>query len=201
MNAKIAPDGSRAAYVLRNNLYVEDLRDHHVTKLTSSSSPDEINGTFDWVYEEELALRDGFRFSPDGTSIAYWQLNTRDVPDFFLVNDTDALYPRVIPIKYPKAGQKNAFCRIGVISAGVERTRWLDLPGDPTEHYIAAMEWAKETGKIIVQQLNRLQNTDRVMRADPLTGKAETILTEHDDAWIDSPDELRWFAAAGSFSG
>jgi dipeptidyl-peptidase-4 len=192
MHAKIAPDGSKTAYVLRNNLYVEDLRDHRVTKLTSSSSPDEINGTFDWVYEEELGLRDGFRFSPDGTSIAYWQLNTRDVPDFFLVNNTDALYPRVIPIKYPKVGQKNARCRVGVISARGGETRWLDLPGDPTEHYIASMEWVKDAGEIVVQQLNRLQNTDRVMRADLRTGKAETILTEHDDAWVDAPEELRW---------
>ena len=74
MHAKFAPDGLRVAYVRSNNIYVEDLRDHRITRLTSSTSPDEINGTFDWVYEEEFGLRDGFRWSPDGTLIAYWQL-------------------------------------------------------------------------------------------------------------------------------
>ena len=74
MHAKFAPDGLRVAYVRSNNIYVEDLRDHRITRLTSSTSPDEINGTFDWVYEEEFGLRDGFRWSPDGTMIAYWQL-------------------------------------------------------------------------------------------------------------------------------
>ena len=60
------PDGSRVAYVRANNIYVEDLRDRRITQLTNSSSADEINGTFDWVYEEEFGLRDGFRWSPDG---------------------------------------------------------------------------------------------------------------------------------------
>ncbi len=199
MHAKIAPDGQRAAYVLKNNIYVEDLRDHRVTRLTNSNSPDEINGTFDWVYEEELSLRDGFRWSPDSTSIAYWQLNTREEPEFLLLNNTDALYPRIIPFKYPKVGQKNARCRIGVISAQGGETRWLDLPGDPTEHYIASMEWAKQGGEIVVQQLNRLQTTDRVLRADVHAGRVATILTEHDDAWIDVSDETRWLNKGMAF--
>jgi dipeptidyl-peptidase-4 len=199
MHAKISPDGSKVAYVLRNNVYVEDLRDHRRTKLTHSTSADEINGTFDWVYEEELDLRDGFRFSPDSASVAYWQLNTREVPEFVMVNNTDALYPRIIPIKYPKVGQKNARCRIGVVSAQGGTTRWLELPGDSTEHYVASMEWGKQPGEIVLQQLNRLQSTDRLLRADLRTGKVETILTEHDDAWIDLPDELRWLHDGSEF--
>lgn len=200
MHAKIAPNGLKAAYVLKNNLYIEDLRDHRVIKLTNSFSPDEINGTFDWVYEEELSLRDGFRFSPDSSSIAYWQLITSDEPEFFLLNNTDALYPRLVPFKYPKVGQKNARCRIGVVSAQGGETRWLDFPGDPAEHYLASMEWPKETGEIVVQQLNRLQTVDRVMRANPHTGKVTTILTEHDDAWIDVLDESApWLGKGTAF--
>jgi len=195
MHAKISPDASKVAYVHRNNLYVEDLRDHRLIRLTGSSSPDEINGTFDWVYEEEFGLHDGFRWSPDGASIAYWQLNTRDVPEFVLVNNTDALYPRTIPIKYPKVGQKNARCRIGVISARGGETHWLDLPGDPTEHYVVSMEWGKQPGEIVLQQLNRLQNTDRLLRSELRTGKTETIVTDRDDAWIDLTDEPRWLRA------
>ena len=76
-----------------------------------------INGTFDWVYEEELDLRDGWRWSPDGQRIAYWQLNADGVRDFDLINDTDSLYSFVTPVQYPKAGETNSAARVGVVSA------------------------------------------------------------------------------------
>ena len=99
--------------------------DHRITKLTNSTSPDVINGTFDWVYEEEFGLRDGFRWSPDGKSIAYWQLDTTGVREFPLVNNTDSPYPRINPIKYPKVGETNAACRVGVVSG----RRWRNARG------------------------------------------------------------------------
>ncbi|MFI5459714.1 MAG: S9 family peptidase [Isosphaerales bacterium] len=192
MHAKFAPGGSQVAYVRANNLYVEDLREGRITRLTSSSSPEEINGTFDWVYEEEFGLRDGFRWSPDGRSIAYWQLNTEGVREFPLVNSTDSLYPRINPIKYPKVGEQNAACRVGVVSSRGGDTRWLDVAGDPRNHYIAFVEWAGNSQEVVLQQLNRLQDTVRVMLADVRTGKVKTILTEHDAAWVDLQDELPW---------
>ena len=67
MFAKFSPDGTRVGYVRENNLYVEDLATGRITQLTRDGSKRIINGTFDWVYEEELDLRDGWRWSPDGT--------------------------------------------------------------------------------------------------------------------------------------
>jgi len=200
MFAKLSPTGWQAAYVRENNIYVEDLFTGQITPLTNSTSADLINGTFDWVYEEELGLRDGFRFSPDGKSIAYWQLDSSGVRQFSMINDTDALYPRVIPLKYPKVGQRNSICRVGVVPVGGGATRWLDVPGDPRNHYIARMDWVEKSGRIVLQQLNRLQNTCRVMLADPRTGKVHSILTERDDAWIDVHDELRWIEGGKRFT-
>lgn len=96
MFAKFSPDGRRVAYVRANDLYVEELTSGTITRLTSDGSRTRINGTFDWVYEEEFDLRDGFRWSPDGTMIAYWQLDATGVRDFFLINNTDSLYSYVI---------------------------------------------------------------------------------------------------------
>ena len=93
MFAKFSPDATRVAYVRANDLYVERLADGAIAQLTSDGSPTTINGTSDWVYEEELGIRDGFRWSPDGRSIAYWQFDTTGVGVFSLINDTDALYP------------------------------------------------------------------------------------------------------------
>ena len=101
--------------------------------LTTDGSRTLINGTFDWVYEEELMnnYADGWRWSPDGESIAYWQLNADSVRNFNLINDTDSLYSRVIPVQYPKVGEANSAARIGIVPAAGGPTRWLDIAGDP----------------------------------------------------------------------
>ena len=127
-----------------------------------SKSPDEINGTFDWVYEEEFGLRDGFRWSPDGKSIAYWQLNTQGMREYPLVNTTDSLYPRITPVKYPKVGEQNAACRIGVVPAVGGQTYWLPLEGDPRENYVACLEWAG-LRRACLAAVQPLQNTVRVL--------------------------------------
>ena len=111
LHAKLSPDGSRAAYVRGNNLLVEDIRTGAtIRQLTRDGSPMIINGTSDWVYEEELGLRDGFEWSPDGRRIAYFQFDQSGVPEFALINYTDALYPAITKYPYPKAGQTNARC-------------------------------------------------------------------------------------------
>ena len=180
-----------------NNLYVEDLRDGRITPLTNSQSPDEINGTFDWVYEEEFGLRDGFRWSPDGKSIAYWQLDTQGVREYPLVNNTDSLYPRITPVKYPKVGEKNAACRVGVVPAAGGETCWLTLPGDPRDNYIAFMEWAGNSDRARSCSNSTGSRTPcRVIggiRRRTLGGtSAARSSTEHDDAWVDLQDELHW---------
>ena len=200
MFAKFSPTGHHVAYVRERNIYVEDLRERRIVQLTATDTPEVINGTFDWVYEEELGLRDGIRFSPDGKSIAYWQLDTSGVREFTMINNTDAFYPRLIPFKYPKTGEKNSACRVGVIGVDGGQTCWLEVPGDPRNHYIARMDWAAGSKEILLQQLNRLQNTNRVMLADARTGKVKTVLTERDDTWVNVHDELKWLADGNQFT-
>jgi dipeptidyl-peptidase-4 len=186
MFAKFSPDGERVGYVRENNIYVEQLSgDAKITKLTTDGSRYLVNGTFDWVYEEELFCRDGFRWSPDGKQIAYWQLNSEGVKEFKLINDTAELYPVITSFPYPKAGETNSAARVGVVSASGGQTLWFDIPGDPRNNYLARMEWAANSDEVIVQQLNRLQNTNIVMLGDVHTGKVRPILTEKDEAWVD----------------
>jgi len=198
--AKLSPAGRHAAYVRENNIYLEDLQSHEIEALTTSGSADRINGTFDWVYEEEFHLRDGFAWSPDGKSIAYWQINTEGVREFAMINNTAGLYPRVVRFKHPKAGQRNPACRVGVVDIGDAKTRWLNVPGNPRNHYIARMEWAAGPRQILLQQLNRLQNTNRVMLADARDGSARTILEERDEAWVEVHDELDWLSDGKRFT-
>ena len=199
MFAKVSPDGRRVAYVRERNIYVEDLQSRRITALTATTSPDIINGTFDWVYEEEFFLRDGFRWSPDGRCIAYWQINTEGVREVPLVNNTDGLYPATQLIKYPKTGEMNSGCRVGVVELRTGETRWMDVPGDPRNHYIFDLEWPEGSRELFLQQLNRLQNTNRVMLANPVTGSVKTILTDGDAAWVEAHQNLKWIEGGKRF--
>jgi dipeptidyl-peptidase-4 len=190
--AKLSPDGTRAAYVRENNLYVEDIRSGAIKQLTSDGSPNIINGTSDWVYEEELSLRDAFQWSPDGQRIAYFQFDQSGVPEFALINYTATLYPVITTYPYPKAGQTNSAVRIGVVSAAGGPTRWIKTPGDPRNTYIARMDWAANSREVILQHLNRLQNTNNLLLANADTGDVRQMFRDQDEAWVDYNREFIW---------
>jgi dipeptidyl-peptidase 4 len=199
MFATFSPDGRRVAYVREHNLYVQTLDNLRVTQLTRDGSETIINGTSDWVNEEEFGLRNGFRWSPDGKRIAYWQFDTSGVGQFKLINNTASLYPKVTSYPYPKAGQTNSACRVGVVRAGGGRTTWLHPTPDPRNHYIPVMEWARDSSRLLFQRLNRLQNTNEVLAADPGSGAARLLFTDRDDAWVDAVEDWHWVCRGQRF--
>jgi putative heme-binding domain-containing protein len=192
MFAKFSPDGSRVAFVRENNLYVQDLKSLAITALTSDGSKTRINGTGDWVNEEELDLRDGFRWSPDGRHLLFWQFDTIGVSEFHLVNNVVSNTPQITSFAYPKVGGMNSATRLGVIPASGGPVRWLDLPGDPREHYLPHAEWTPDGKHVLVQQFNRLQTELRVYLVDPSTGQSCRAMTETDAAWLENENPVRW---------
>lgn len=190
--AKLSPDGTRAAYVRNNNIYVERLRTGRIKRLTSDGSPWIINGTSDWVDEEEFSLREGFQWSPDGRRIAYYQFDQSGVPEFALINYTDTLYPIITRYPYPKAGQTNAAVRVGVISASGGFTRWLKLPGDPRDFYIPRIGWA-DSSHVILEQLDRRQHTNHIFLGEARTGRVHGMFQDRDAAWVDYQNRFAWF--------
>jgi dipeptidyl-peptidase-4 len=184
MFAKFSPDGSRVGFVRENNIYVENLKSGSVHAITRDGSSTIINGTSDWVYEEELSVRDCFRWSPDSKEIAYWQFDSSRVQQFTLLNDTDTLYPKAKLIPYPKVGTANSAVRIGVVSANGGKTRWMDVPGDPSEHYLFRMDWTGRENELAIGQLNRLQNQLVIYLADARSGKTKPLFRDEDRAWV-----------------
>lgn len=200
MFAKFSPDGNKVAYVIKNNLYVEELNSGKIRQLTKDGSKTIINGTFDWVYEEEFSCRDGFRWSPDSKKIAYWQLNAEGVKDFILINNTDSLYPTLTPVQYPKVGTTNSEAKVGVVDLAEGQTTWMEIEGDPRQHYIPRMEWAANSREIVFQRLNRLQNTLWIILGEAETGKTKTIFTEKETAWISVTHDFRWLDEGEKFT-
>ena len=190
MFAKISPDGKKAGYVSGHNLYVEDLSSHQIKPLTSDGTRKFVNGTFDWVYEEEFGCRDGFRWSPDSKKIAFWQVDGRKTRDYYMLNTTDSVYSQIIPVEYPKVGQPPSPVRIGVVTVANDNIKWMKVPGDASEHYIPRMEWADNSSQVVLQQLNRKQNESKLFFCDVNSGAAKNFYTEDDKAFIDI--KSRW---------
>lgn len=201
MFAKFSPDGKKIAYVQKSgsnkskqihDLYVENIESAKVTRLTTDGSETIFNGTFDWAYEEEFGLRDGFRWSPDSSKIAYWQLDSAGVKDYHLINNTDTLYPTLKTYSYPKVGEQNSSARVGVVNITGDATTWMRVDGDPRMNYIAHLEWAANSDEVVMQQLNRRQNTNNMILGSAADGSVKTVYTDKDDAWLNVVNDFRW---------
>lgn len=185
MFAKFSPDGSKVAYVSEYNIYVEDLVTNAITPLTTGGSRKLIFGTFDWAYEEEFSNRDGFRWSPDNKSIAFWQIDARETPDYYMINNTDSVYSQIVPVEYPKVGLHPSGAKIGVVNIESKAITWLEIPGDPEQHYLVRMEYVPGTNNLVVEQLNRKQNESNLLLIDPVKNSILKIYTETSETWVD----------------
>jgi len=186
MFAKFSPDGKKAAYVSEHNLFVEDLTTGNINQLTMDGTRKLINGTFDWVYEEEFFCRDGFRWSPDSKHIAYWQIDAINTRDYVMLNTTDSIYPKVVPVEYPVAGEAPSPYKIGVVNISTAKTKWMNIPTDSVlQTYVPRMEWAANSEELILQHLNRKQNESKLISCNVASGKADLLYTEKDSAWIE----------------
>lgn len=192
MFAKFSPDGSRVAYVSGNNIYVEEVASGKRIPLTTDGNQYIVNGTFDWVYEEEFSCRDGFRWSPDGQFIAYWQSDTRGTGVFDIINNVDSIYPTIMRFPYPKAGSTNSAVKVGYVSVSGGETTWMPIPGDPRNNYIPRMDFIPESNELFIQQMNRQQNTNKVWIARIGDSTPRNIFTDTDAAWLETNDHVQW---------
>ena len=181
--AKFAPDGDRVAFVRENDIFVTDLSSGSERALTTDGDEDIINGGADWVYEEELGLTDAFRWSPDGTRIAFWRFDQSPIPPFYLI-DQMTLYPELQPVRYPKAGTDNSRVSLGVVELESGETTWIDPGVENEEFYIARMDFADSPDEIWFQRLNRHQSRMDLLLANVETGGSRTVMTDTDERWL-----------------
>lgn len=199
MFAKFSPDSQKVAYVQDNNIFVETLGDSEVTALTNDGSDTIINGHFDWVYEEEFGITDGFRWSPDSQAIAYWQLDQSGVKYFTMINNTDSLYPTLTQFPYPKAGEQNSAVKVGVVALATQQTTWAPLEGDNRDRYVPRISWAGNSKDVLIQDVNRPQNTNTLRLFDWQEDTLTTIYTDQDDAFLEWYYDTEWLDNGSHF--
>ena len=197
MYAKFSPDTTKVAYVKQNDIYVEDLASGAIKRLTQDGTDLIQNGSADWVNEEELDIHDAFWWSPDGRRIAYLQFDMHGVGNFPLMYYlgkereivTQIPYPQTGPypvsmnVPYPLAGTTNSAVRCAVVDIEGAARKWLPVPGEPRDNYIARVQWA-DAKTVLLQQLNRLQNTDNYFLADADGNNVKQMWMDKDQAFI-----------------
>lgn len=210
MFAKFSPDGTKVAYVSKNNIYMEFCAGGQREQLTFDGNETIVNGTFDWVYEEEFDCRDGFRWSGDSKYIAYWHSDTEGTGWFDIIDNVSGTYPKVNHFPYPKAGTTNSAVKVGIIDIFGEgkkqgpiatlelsepTTTWIEIPGDERENYIPRMEFVPGTNRLMIQQMNRAQNNNKVWTATVSNGSPvglKVMLEDSDAAWVETNDNIHF---------
>lgn len=184
-----SPDNSKVAFVRDNDLFYVDLKNMKEYAVTEDGKEGMIiNGSSDWVYEEELRLTKAFDWSPDGKRLAFIRFDESQVPEYNLQYwDSGAKYPRDYRYKYPKTGEKNSNVSVHIHELATRKTIKADL-GDETDFYIPKIQWTKSANRLSVMHLNRLQNKLNVYHTDARTGKSLLIFYERAEKYLNVYD-------------
>lgn len=183
--ATFSPDGSKVGFVRKNNLYyvtLSDMAEHQVTDDGAFNRI--INGTTDWVYEEEFSFVVGFEWSPDGNKLAYYRFDESEVKEYNLQLWGDFLYPVDYRYKYPKAGEKNSTVAIWVYDLGSQKKVKMNT-GDEDNVYIPDIQWTTDPNTLSIRKLNRLQNHMILFHGNAASGETKVVLDEKADTYFD----------------
>lgn len=199
MHATFSPDGKKVAYVMANNLYIRDLVTGTTIQVTTDGKRNFIiNGSCDWVYEEEFSFTKAFEWSPDARYIAYYKFDEGAVKEFTMTNYTGALYPEYETFKYPKVGMENAKVSIHLYDTEKKKQNTVDRTSEPNG-YIPRIKWTNDASGLCVFWMNRHQNHLELLLAHPLTGETTLLMAEDNKYYIDIHDDLTFLDQGKGF--
>jgi dipeptidyl-peptidase-4 len=184
--AELSPDGATLGYERGGDLFVYDMVQHRETRLTSDATELVYNGHFDWMYEEEFGINQGWNWSPDSRYIAYWQVDESAEP-VIQISDYSGAHPTWEKIRIPQPGDSITKVRIGVIAVGSGQRVWLDT-GESGDFYIPRIYWTSQPDTLAVITLNRPQNVMKLFFFDVKTGGRRLVYSETSSTWIDVYD-------------
>ncbi|MBN2236465.1 MAG: DPP IV N-terminal domain-containing protein, partial [Bacteroidales bacterium] len=191
--ASFSPDGKKAAFVRENNLFLVDLQNDSEKQITFDGKAESIiNGTTDWVYEEEFSFTQAYFWSPNGKYIAFYKFDESKVKEYELTY-YGSLYPKHEKYKYPKAGEDNSLVNIYSYALASEKIQRMDI-GEETDIYIPRIQWSNSDDALSITRLNRLQNKFDLLLADPASGSTKLIYSETNKYYVDIADDLHFIS-------
>ncbi|GAB5555599.1 MAG: S9 family peptidase [Saprospiraceae bacterium] len=197
--ATLNPQADKVAFVYQNNLYYKDLSTNEVVAVTKDGEINAIiNGTTDWVYEEELSIVKGFEWSPDGQKLAYFRFDESEVKEFTLTNYREGLYPEYVTFKYPKVGETNADVSIHVYDLPQKKVI-LSGATDEQWEYIPRIKWTTKANELVVFFMNRHQNHLELQLWNTNNLKKSTLLEEKNQYYLNIHDNLTFLADGERF--
>jgi dipeptidyl-peptidase-4 len=183
-----SPDSKKVAYAKNNNLFMLDLTTNLTTQVTKDGKYNHIiNGTTDWVYEEEFGFVRAFEWSNDSKFIAFLRFNESKVREFSMGVTGDGLYPSQHVFKYPKAGEDNAKVSLHMYSLTTKNTKKINLG---VYEYIPRIKWSTKEGVLIATTLNRHQNDLKLHKVNAVRSSAMLLFNEKDAAYVSVKDNL-----------
>ncbi|MDB9954601.1 DPP IV N-terminal domain-containing protein [Flavobacteriaceae bacterium] len=186
-----SPDGTKVAYGRMNNLFIKDLISGATKQITFDGEKNKIiNGITDWVYEEEFAFVRAFEWNASSNKIAFIRFDETEVPEFSMDIYGTELYQTQEVFKYPKAGEKNAEVSLHFYDLNADKISTVALSKEYNDFYIPRIKWTKDADVLSAQYMNRHQNNLDLWLINPITNKADLVLTEKDDAYVDVTDNL-----------
>ena len=184
-DVEFSADGRQLVYAQGNNLHLYDLASAKSKAVTSDGEWNKIiNGTSDWVYEEEYGFTKGYAISPDGAKIAYLRFDESRVPTFEMMRYDDKLYNKAYSFKYPKAGDVNSVVTLHLYDVASGKSEQI-ATGDNTDQYIFNVAWTP-AGELSFYRVNRLQNHFEVLLRDK-SGVVRTIYEEKSATYVERP--------------
>jgi dipeptidyl-peptidase-4 len=198
--ATFSPDGAKVAFCRENNLFFVNLADMSEKAITTDGKFNFlINGSTDWVYEEEFGFAQAFAWSPKGDKLAYYIFDESKVREYNM-QIWGELYPKDYKFKYPKAGEANSVVKIAVFDLISAKSTLVDI-GTETDIYIPRIQWTTDNNLLAVKRMNRLQNKLEILHVEATTGKSTVVFSETSDTYVDLEftDDLTYLAQNKGF--
>src|ERR1017187_4946857 len=187
--ASLSPNGNKVDFARDNNLFIKDLNNGNEKQITLDGKLNEIiNGSCDWVYEEEFEFAPAFFWNKDGSCLAYYRFDESKVRQYQIAK-YDSLYPQEYVYKYPKAGEANSKIAIMVYNMNTTMTSRFNI-GNDTDIYIPRIKWTQDPNLLCIYKMNRHQNKLDLLLGDAITGDMKTLMTEENKTYIEITDNM-----------
>ena len=194
---KFSPDGHLLSFISErgedHGLSIIHLRDAGAptSPVAITNNPAVLNGKVDWVYEEELAVRSNYFWSPDSAHLVYLQMDESNVPKY-PITDWIPVHPAIDEQRYPQPGDPNPDVRVGITGINPGKTQWIKFPPDafkPGDDYIPRFGWV-DRKTVWVETLTRDHKHLNLYFAEINNGQAHLALQQSDDKFFDEKYDI-----------